>query len=88
MKKWTSSGFALPTRKSVAQQLRYDRDLLRSPLVAGVVYATPWQLGRYPAPIANNFNNQFLSALLGQKSLQTALQRAKQDANAQIQSSQ
>jgi multiple sugar transport system substrate-binding protein len=88
MKKWTSSGFALPTRKSVAQQLRYDRDVLRSPLIAGVVYATPWQLGRYPAPIVNNFNNQFLSALLGQQSLQTALQRAQKDANTQIQSSQ
>lgn len=88
MKKWTSSGFALPTRKSVAQQLHYDRDVLRSPLVAGAIYATPWQLGRYPMPITNNFNNQFLSALLGQKSLQTALQRAQNDANAQIQSSQ
>jgi multiple sugar transport system substrate-binding protein len=88
MKKWTSSGFALPTRKSVAQQLRHDRDLLRSPLVTGVTYATPWQLGRYPTPIMNNFNNQFLSALLGQQSLQTALQRAQKDANTQIQSSQ
>jgi multiple sugar transport system substrate-binding protein len=88
MKKWTSSGFALPTRKSVAQQLRYDRDLLRSPLVAGVTYATPWQLGRYPTPIMTSFNNQFLSALLGQQSLQSALQRAQKDANTQIQSAQ
>jgi multiple sugar transport system substrate-binding protein len=85
MKKWTSFGFALPTRNSVAQQLRYDRDVLRSPLVAGVTYATPWQLGRYPAPITNNFNNQFLSVLLGQQSLQTALQRAQNEANTQIQ---
>ncbi len=84
MTKWNSSGFALPTRKSVAGTLRYDRDVLRSPLVAGIAYATPWQLGRYPAPIMNSFNNQFLSALLGEQSLPIALQRAQKNANDQI----
>lgn len=84
MRTWTSSGFALPTRRSVAQQLRYDRDPLRSPLVAGVKYATPWQLGTLPAPILNSFNNQFLSALLGEQPLQEALQRAQRSANSQI----
>jgi multiple sugar transport system substrate-binding protein len=84
MRTWTSSGFALPTRRSVAQQLRYDRDPLRSPLVAGVRYGTPWQMGSLPAPILNSFNNQFLSALLGEQPLQQALQRAQQSANSQI----
>jgi multiple sugar transport system substrate-binding protein len=84
MTKWTSSGFALPTRRSVAQTLRYDRDILRSPLVAGVTYATPWQLGRYPTPILNSFNNQFLSTLLGEQPLERALQRAQNNANVQI----
>jgi multiple sugar transport system substrate-binding protein len=84
MKKWTSSGFALPTRRSVARQLQYDHDPLRSPLVAGVRYATPWQLGATPAPILNSFNNQFLSALLGQQPLDQALNRAQQSANRQI----
>jgi multiple sugar transport system substrate-binding protein len=85
MAKWTSTGFALPTRRSVAKQLRYDRDPLRSPLVAGVTYATPWQLGPYPTPIMTTFNNQFLSALLGEQPLQKALQRAQDNANMQIQ---
>jgi multiple sugar transport system substrate-binding protein len=85
MRKWTSSGFALPTRRSVAQQLRYDRDRLRSPLIKGVTYATPWQIGRYPTPIMTAFNNQFLSALLGEQSLQMALERAQKNANLQIQ---
>lgn len=84
MKKWTSSGFALPTRRSVAQQLRYDRDELRSPLVRGVKYATPWQIGPYPSPIMTTFNNQFLSALLGEQSLPVALRRAQESANRQI----
>ncbi len=84
MAKWTGTGFALPTRKSVAAKLGYDRDALRSPLVAGVDYATKWQLGKYPGAIANNFDNQFLSALLGQQSLKSAMLRAQNAANQQI----
>ncbi|MBU7585461.1 MAG: ABC transporter substrate-binding protein [Nostoc sp. TH1S01] len=84
MQKWTATGFALPTRKSVAQKLGYDKDILRKPLVAGVSYATPWQVGNYPATIMNNFDNQFVSALLGQQSLQQAMLKAQTAANQQI----
>ena len=84
MKKWTGTGFALPTRKSVAQQLGYDQDPLRSPLVAGIDYATPWQLGKYPTAIINNFDNQFISVLLGQQSLKQAMLKAQNAANQQI----
>ncbi|ALF56142.1 sugar transporter [Nostoc piscinale CENA21] len=84
MQKWTATGFALPTRKSVAQNLGYDKDILRKPLVAGVNYATPWQIGKYPAAIMNNFDNQFVSALLGQQSLQQAMLKAQTAANQQI----
>ena len=85
MKKWTGTGFALPARKSVAQQLGYDQDPLRASLVAGVDYATPWQLGKYPATIINNFDNQFISVLLGQQSLKQAMLKAQNTANQQIQ---
>jgi multiple sugar transport system substrate-binding protein len=85
MKKWTSKGFALPARKSVAQQLGYDQDPLRASLVAGVNYATPWQLGKYPAAIINNFDNQFISVLLGQQPLKQAMLKAQNTANQQIQ---
>ncbi|RCJ35375.1 sugar transporter [Nostoc minutum NIES-26] len=84
MQKWTGTGFALPTRKSVAQKLGYDQDPLRSPLVAGVDYATPWQVGKYPAAIVNNFDNQFISALLGQQPLKQAMVRSQNAANQQI----
>ncbi len=84
MQKWTGTGFALPTRKSVAKNLGYDQDPLRSPLVAGVDYATPWQVGKYPAVIVNNFENQFVSALLGQQPLKQAMVRAQNAANQQI----
>ncbi|MFN6468172.1 MAG: ABC transporter substrate-binding protein [Nostoc sp. SerVER01] len=84
MQKWTGTGFALPTRKSVAKNLGYDQDPLRSPLVAGVDYATPWQVGKYPAAIVNNFENQFVSALLGQQPLKQAMVHAQNQANQQI----
>ncbi|OBQ14645.1 MAG: sugar transporter [Anabaena sp. LE011-02] len=84
MKKWTGKGFALPARKSVAQQLGYDQDPLRSSLVAGVNYATPWQLGKNPAAIINNFDNQFISVLLGQQPLKQAMLKAQDAANQQI----
>ena len=84
MQKWTGTGYALPTRKSVAKNLGYDQDRLRSPLVAGVDYATPWQVGQYPAAIVNNFDNQFVSALLGQQPLKQAMLKAENEANQQI----
>lgn len=65
MEKWTKSGFALPTRKSVAQKLDYKQDNLRLPFLTGIDYATLWQIGKYPTPIVNNFDNQFTSAMLG-----------------------
>ncbi|MBI4783156.1 MAG: ABC transporter substrate-binding protein [Oscillatoriophycideae cyanobacterium NC_groundwater_1537_Pr4_S-0.65um_50_18] len=85
---WTGGGSALPSRQSVAQALHYDRDPLRSPLVAGIKYATPWQLGQYPAAIMNSFNNQFISAILAEQPLQQALQRAQNSANQQIQAAE
>jgi multiple sugar transport system substrate-binding protein len=84
MEKWTSKGFALPSRKSVAEKLRYDKDPLRAPLVAGVSYGTPWQIGQYPAAIMNSFNNQFVSTMLGQKPLKEAMTQAQESANRQI----
>lgn len=84
MEKWTGTGFALPTRKSVAEKLGYDQDDLRSALVAGLDDAIPWQLGKYPAVIVNNFENQFLSALLGEQSLKQAMLKAQNNANQQM----
>lgn len=88
MKQWTGTGFALPTRHSVAAALGYDRDTLRSPLVAGAAYATPWQIGPFPGAVMNNFNNQFLSTLLAEQPLDQALQRAQIAANRQIEFAQ
>lgn len=88
MQRWTSTGFALPTRKSVAKNLGFDRDPLRSAFIAGVPYAQPWQAGAYAETLMNNFDNQFISALLGEQSLSEALQRAEDAANQQIEAMQ
>ncbi|MEA5594285.1 ABC transporter substrate-binding protein [Rivularia sp. UHCC 0363] len=84
MEKWTQTGFALPTRKSVAEKLDYKEDNLRSAFLAGINYATPWQIGKYPTLIINNFENQFTSAILGQQPLKQAMQKAQIEANRQI----
>lgn len=84
MKIWTSKGFALPTRKSVAAELGYDKDELRAALVAGAPYATVWQNGTNLPIIMNNFNNQFVSAFLGEQPLDEALKKAQDIANKEI----
>ncbi|MBA2874279.1 ABC transporter substrate-binding protein [Thermaerobacillus caldiproteolyticus] len=86
MKTWTSKGYALPTRKSVAAELGYDKDPLRGPLVAGASYATVWQNGTNLPIIMNNFNNQFVSAFLGERPLDEALKEAQETANKEIES--
>ncbi|GAJ38914.1 ABC transporter substrate-binding protein [Saccharococcus caldoxylosilyticus] len=86
MKTWTSKGYALPTRKSVAAELGYDKDPLRAPLVAGASYATVWQKGKNLPIIVNNFNNQFVSAFLGERPLDKALKEAEKTANKEIES--
>jgi multiple sugar transport system substrate-binding protein len=84
MKTWTSKGYALPTRKSVAAELGYDKDELRGSLVAGASHATVWQEGKNLPIITNNFNNQFISAFLGERPLKEALKEAQETANKEI----
>ncbi|PLR76465.1 ABC transporter substrate-binding protein [Bacillus sp. V3-13] len=86
METWTSLGYALPSRKSVAEKLGFDKDELRAPLVAGASYATVWSEGVNLPIIMNNFNNQFLSAFLGERPLDEALKEAQKQANNEIES--
>ncbi|BBI35784.1 ABC transporter substrate-binding protein [Cohnella abietis] len=88
MKTWTSKGFALPTRKSVAAELGYDKDELRGALVAGSSYATPWQAGPTLPTLMNNFNNQFVAAYTGQSPLPDALKKGQETANKEIKAAQ
>lgn len=84
MKASGTQGLALPSRKSVLAKLGYDRNALYAPLVAGSSYATIWQAGETLPTILTNFDNQFVSALLGQQPLADAMKKAQDTANREI----
>ena len=84
MKAWTSQGSVFPTRKSVTTALGYDKNPLYSPFIAGAAYATVWQVDKHLPTISNNFNNQFISAMLGNQTLASAMNKAQSTANKEI----
>ncbi len=88
MTAWTKNGLTLPTRASVANKLNYSDNTLYAPFIAGASYATIWQAGEYLPLILNNFNNQFVSAMIGEQSLENAMKKAQETANKEIKLSQ
>lgn len=84
MKAWANQGLVLPSRQSVIAELGYDQNPLYAPFVAGADYATIWQAGETLPTILMHFNNQFISALIGEQSLNEAMQRAQVSANQEI----
>ena len=84
MKAWAKEGLVLPARKSVLEKLGYADNSLYAPFVAGAAYATIWQAGENLPTILLHFNNQFISALIGQQPLQNAMLKAQQSANKEI----
>jgi multiple sugar transport system substrate-binding protein len=85
MKAWAKEGLALPTRKSVLAELGYIDNPLYAPFVKGATYATIWQAGETLPTILTHFNNQFISALIGEQSLHDAMRKAQRSANKEIQ---
>lgn len=84
MKAASTQGLALPTRQSVLQSLGYEKNALYAPFVTGTGYATIWQAGENLPIILTNFDNQFISALLGEQPLETAMKKAQETANREI----
>ena len=74
----------LPSRRSVLADLGYAENPLYAPFVAGASYATIWQAGETLPTILTHFNNQFISALIGEQSLQNAMIKAQTTANKEI----
>jgi multiple sugar transport system substrate-binding protein len=85
MKAWAKEGLVLPSRKSVLQELGYADNPLYAPFVKGAEYATIWQAGETLPTILTHFNNQFISALIGEQSLRDAMRKAQRAANKEIQ---
>lgn len=84
MKAWAKQGVTLPSRRSVLAGMKYDRNPIYSPFVAGAKYGTLWQAGETLPTIVTSFDNQFVSAMLGQQSLPEAMKRAQNTANREI----
>lgn len=83
MKSWAAQGLALPSRRSLLA-LGYASNPLYAPFVQGATYATIWQ-GTATLPVLRtHFNNQFISALLGEQTLAQAMQKAQNAANREI----
>lgn len=87
MKAWAQEGVVLPARQSVLSALRYNHNSVYAPFIAGAAYATLWQANENLPLIINHFNNQFISALLGEQSLKSAMLKAQKAANQEIQAS-
>jgi len=84
MKAWANQGLVLPSRQSVIAELGYDKNPLYAPFVAGADYATIWQAGETLPTVLMHFNNQFISALIGEHSLNEAMIKAQVSANQEI----
>lgn len=84
MKAWANQGLALPARRSVLATSGYDKHPLYAPFAKGAKYAIIWQAGENLPTIRMNFNNQFISALLGEQSLEAAMKKAQETANREI----
>ncbi len=84
MKTWATQGLVLPSRHSVQVALGYSNNPLYAPFLRGSGYATIWQAGEYLPTIRMNFNNQFISALLGEQPLAKAMEKAEETANREI----
>jgi multiple sugar transport system substrate-binding protein len=87
MKSWSQGGLVLPSRRSVLAELNYDRQPLYSAFVKGSTYGNVWQTDENLPIVKTNFNNQFVSALLGEQSLRSAMQTAQTTANREIENS-
>ena len=74
----------LPTRMSVINQLGWVNNPIYQSYIKSLPTATIAQDGPYFAIIESCFDNQFLSAYLGEQSLKTAMQKAQKDINLQI----
>ena len=84
MKTWAKQGLVLPSRRSLLTELGYTTNPQYAPFVNGASYATIWQATDTLPTLRTHFNNQFISALLGEQSLSQAMQKAEAAANQEI----
>lgn len=88
LQQWSEISGTLPTRASVAEEMNVAEDERLKAHVAGAEYGTVWASGVYLPVIANAYDNQFLAALNGDKSVKEAMTDAEKEANDEIERQQ
>lgn len=84
MKDYAQEASVLPSRKSVAEELKIDTDETMSAFAKAADYATPWQDGPYLSIITSRYENMIPSALKGEMTLEKAMKEATTSANQDI----
>ncbi|MFN2519469.1 MAG: ABC transporter substrate-binding protein [Candidatus Limnocylindria bacterium] len=75
------SGFALPSRKDLANDPFFSSHANEKTLFDSATFAVPWTFGPHEAKIQDAMNNALGAILLGKSSVKDALDKAVQEAN-------
>lgn len=84
MKDYAQEASVLPSRQSVATELKIQDDPAMKPFAEAANYATPWQDGPNLTLIMQRYENMFPSALKGEMTLAQAMKEATESANKDI----
>ena len=85
---WSEISGTFPTRQSVAEKMGLESNEKLQAHVLGAEYGTVWSSGVYLPVIATAFDNQFLAAINGDKSVEQAMKDAEKEANDEIERQQ
>ncbi|WHY85654.1 extracellular solute-binding protein [Neobacillus novalis] len=83
-KQWSELSGTFPTRQSVADAMKLDEDKVLKAHIEGAKYGTVWSSGVNLPVISGAFDNQFLAALNGDKTVNDAMKAAEKEANDEI----
>ena len=75
------SGFALPSRKDLANDPFFSSHANEKTLFDSAAFAVPWTFGPHEAKVQDAMNNALGAILLGKSSVKDALDKAVQEAN-------
>ncbi|MDQ0415772.1 ABC transporter substrate-binding protein [Mesobacillus stamsii] len=84
LKQWSEGSGTLPSRISTSEEMKVNEDPVLKAHVEGAEYGTVWSSGVNLPVISQAFDNQFMAALNGDKSVEQAMKDAEQEANDEI----
>ncbi|GKU83588.1 ABC transporter substrate-binding protein [Niallia sp. NCCP-28] len=87
-KQWSEISGTFPTRQSIAKEMDIESEDVLKAHIAGASYGTVWSSGINLPVIATAFDNQFIAAINGDKSVDQAMKDAEKEANSEIERQQ